>query len=141
MKSTHAKAAAMIRKELKTNGINATVRSKSYAGGSSITVSVNQDITPAAKREIEFYCGQFEQGHFDGMTDCYEYSNCRDDLPQVKFVFVNVNYSDEMKAAARAFIDGINGIDEYEKDRYVTQALYSNWGDFWSDHKPRVKAA
>ena len=36
---------------------------------------------------VESLVNQFEAGHFDGMTDCYEYSNRRDDIPQVGYLF------------------------------------------------------
>ncbi len=139
--SNHAQVAKLIRAELKKNGIKATVRSKSYSGGSSVTVNVQQDVMPATLKEIEAFCGQFEQGHFDGMTDCYEYSNRRTDIPQIKFVFVNVSYSDEIKQAARDYINEISGIDEWERDRYSWMALNGSWGNFWSARKPRVRAA
>jgi len=141
MKSTHAQAAAMIRKQLKTNGINAKVRSDSYAGGNSVNVNIKQDLLPAAVKEIKAYCNEFQQGHFNGMEDIYEYSNRNSDLPQVKFVFVNVEYSDEIKAEARAYIENINGIDDCEVDRYTWMALNGSWGDFWTSRKPRVRAA
>ncbi len=89
-KSSQAAAAAMIRKELKKHGIKATVRSSSFAGGTSVDVTVS-NLAPWVRREVEAFVGQFEYGHFDGMYDIYEYSNCRDDIPQVKFVFVNFN--------------------------------------------------
>lgn len=138
-KSTHATAAQAIRKELKKHGINASVRSDSYSMGSSVRVRIQQDITPAAKKEIEAFCNQFQYGHFDGMTDCYEYSNRNDSLPQVKFVFVEVDYSDEIKQAAKDYISRISGIEEYERDRYSWMALNGSWGNFWSSRKPRVR--
>ena len=55
---------------------------------------------PATAALFREFTGQFEYGHFDGMTDMYEYSNSRDDIPQVKFIFVENSYSDETKQAA-----------------------------------------
>lgn len=77
----HAAAAKMIRTELKKHGIKATVRAKAYAGGESITVTVNNEL-PATYKAIKAYCSRFQYGHFDGMQDLYEYSNHSDDLPQ-----------------------------------------------------------
>ena len=142
MKTEAAQAAAIIRKELKSNGITAKVKSSNYSGGSSIDVTVYQDITPAALDEIKSYCDGFQYGDFDGMTDSYNYRSNRDDRPTARFVFVSVNYSDEIKAAARAYIDNIDGFnDDYEKQRYTSMALGGSWGDFWTTRKPRIKIA
>lgn len=138
--SEHAAAAKLIRAELKKNGIKATVRASSASMTSSVNVTIEQDLLPAAVKEIEAYCGQYQYGHFDGMTDCYEYSN-RQDLPQVKFVFVTVAYSDELKAEVAAYVAEIGGIDEWEQDRYRGLVIHGSWGDFWSSKKPRVNAA
>lgn len=144
MKSAHAQAAAMIRKQLKANGIKARVRSESYSMGSSIRVKVLQDLVPAALEEVKAYCNQFQYGHFDGMVDMYENSNSRDDIPQVKYVFVEIEYSEELKQAVKDYISEIGGIEEHERWRYEN-LVYSgnrNWsGDFWANYKPRLRAA
>ena len=136
--SDHAAAAKRIRAELKKHGIKAKVRAHTASMTSSVDVTIYQDLTPAAFKEIQSFCDQFESGHFDGMTDCYEYSNSREDLPQVKFIFVSVVYSDDIKAKAKAYIANINGIDDYERDRYEWMALNGSWGDFWADNKPKI---
>ena len=84
----HAKAAKMIRQELKKHGIKATVKSESYSMGSSINIRIMQDLLPAAIKQIKEFADQFQQGHFNGMEDIYEYSNSRDDLP-----FISSEYS------------------------------------------------
>jgi len=141
MRTESAKAASIIRKELKANGLNVTVKSKNYSGGNSIDVTIHKDLTPAGVKEVTAYCDQFEMGHFDGMRDLYEYSNTRNDIPQVKFVFVHVDYSDEIHQASRDYIDEINGIEENQKDRYYWMALNGSWGDFWKTQKPRIRVA
>ena len=92
MKSTQAKAAAEIRKYLKEKGIPAKVTSQSASMTSSVRIKVS-DLHPDIFEEIEQHCMQYQYGHFDGMQDLYEYSNARNDIPQVKFVFVNNFYS------------------------------------------------
>ena len=129
-KSNHAAAAQMIRAELKKNGIRATVKSRVYSGGSSVDVKIQQDVCPATRKQVEAFANRFQYGHFDGMTDSYEYSNRDESLPQVRFVFVTVDYSDEIIEAAKAyagdaFWPAINGV----------------WGAFWRQHKPRVRLA
>jgi len=84
--STHAQAAKMIRTELKKRGIKARV----IASSASMTSSVDVYVCNQPKEvfeEIESFANKFQYGHFDGMTDCYEYSNTDENLPQVKFVF------------------------------------------------------
>ena len=102
-KSAHAAAAAMIRKEMKKNGIKGSVRSSSYSGGSSITVRVN-DLTPWTLEALTRFVSGFQYGHFDGMYDIYEYSNNRDDIPQVRFTFVECSYSDELRQKAYDYL-------------------------------------
>ena len=132
--SNHASAAKMIRKHLKELGIKATVRASSGSMTSSVNVDV-EEVLPATFTLIKEFCAQFEMGHFDGMTDMYEYSNIDDDRPQVKFVFVHHVYTDETKQAATDYIDAINGIEYNEKDRYVSMALNGSWGDFYESRE------
>jgi len=105
MLSNHAAAAKAIRSKLKEHGIKAKVRASSASMTSSVNITIFQDLSPAALDEVKSFCNQFQSGHFDGMTDCYEYSNSRDDTPQVKFVFISVEYSDEIKAKAKDYVD------------------------------------
>lgn len=82
-------AAQEIRTRLKAAGIKATVRSSNFAGGDSVDISLTDATTVEKARAI---AGAFQCGHFDGMTDSYEYSNKRDDVPaQVMFVNVQVD--------------------------------------------------
>ena len=97
--SEHAHAAKLIRQELKKNGIPAQVKSEIYTGGSSVRIELESPLLSTYKK-VEEFCNQFQEGHFNGMEDIYEYSNSNPDLPQVKFVFVNINHSDERRQAA-----------------------------------------
>lgn len=101
--STHAAAAKMIRQHLKSIGVPGKVTSSSYSGGNSVNVNVG-DVTPAVRKHLESFVDQFQYGHFDGMNDIYEYSNDRDDIPQVKYTFLTVYYSDELEQKAYEFI-------------------------------------
>ena len=88
MTSSHAGAAKLIRQELKALGIPARVTSKTYAGGCSIRVSmIDQPVT--IREQVIKLCDKYEYGTFDGMTDCYNIDNRRDDIPQVKYLFVD----------------------------------------------------
>lgn len=98
-----ALASARIRKEIKALKVKAKVRSENYSGGSSINVRV-ADQSPEVVAAIEAICAKYKRGHFDGMTDSYEYSNCNDDIPQVSYVFVNVDFSDDLYQSAYNFL-------------------------------------
>lgn len=82
----HALAAKAIRKELKEKipGVKFQVRSQQFSMGNSVDVYWNGE--GSTSEEISGVISKFQEGHFDGMTDYYEMSNRRDDLPQVKFV-------------------------------------------------------
>jgi glyceraldehyde-3-phosphate dehydrogenase/erythrose-4-phosphate dehydrogenase len=86
----HALAAKAIRKELKEKipGVKFRVRSESFSMGNAVDVYWNGEGTDEA--EISEVISKYQEGHFDGMTDTYEMSNCRDDIPQVKFVHLNL---------------------------------------------------
>ena len=85
----HALAAKAIRAEIKPLLTNkARVKSSSFSGGTSIDVFLSNESEEVVEK-VKDLCEKYEYGHFDGMTDCYEYSNTRDDLPQVKYLFVS----------------------------------------------------
>lgn len=87
-------AAKEIRARLKQAGIIASVKSQNYSGGNSVNVSLT-DATPATVKTAQSIARAFQSGSFDGMTDCYNYDNSRDDLPaQAKYVFVNNHLTD-----------------------------------------------
>lgn len=159
--SQHAAAAKAIRAELKKNGIKASVRASSASMTSAVRVELIDEL-PATVEQIDAFASQFQYGHFDGMTDCYEYSNSRDDIPQVKHVFVNVSFSDEIRQAAwdyaRATYAELADAPESRHEAHTVR-ICDMWGDmflnqilhgrenicggrtFWTDHKPRVSAA
>ena len=141
MKTQAAQAAAMIRAELKKNGIKAQVKSRNFSMGDAVDVRLLADYCPATVAKITEFCGRFQYGHFDGMTDMYEYSNRNDAIPQAKFVHVETRYSDELRAAARDYVANIRGIQEYEIEHYVWLAIGGRFGDFWRTRKPRVRVA
>ena len=158
--SEHAKAAKIIRQELKANGIKGSVTSSTYAGGTSIRVSV-ENLAPWILERIERFTDKFEYGHFDGMTDCYEYSNSRDDVPQVKYLFVTCTFSDELRQQAYDYLRANWGGYENHPESYdearslmgaghwvsdeVWQVLNGSWDatcselKFWK--KPHVRLA
>ena len=160
--STHAAAAKAIRTELKKYGIKARVTCSTYSMGDSVDVHLENE-PPWTMDAIKSFASRYQYGHFDGMIDCYEYSNRRDDIPQVMFVFVRNDFSDDMHQKAYTYL--LNTVGAYSgflpkyKDiqnlvgssgrisEEVHQVLTGAWDArctkgctlFW--HKPRVKIA
>ena len=98
--SPQAQVAKIVKKHLTGLGIKCRASSDSFSMGNSVTVDIQQDVSPSTAKMIKEYCGQFQYGHFDGMQDMYEYSNSRSDIPQTKYIHANISYSDELKQKA-----------------------------------------
>jgi len=108
-KSSHAAAAQQIREKLKAAfpEVKFSVTSDSYSGGNSVHVEWKDGPTTSMVEDIS---GAYQYGSFDGMTDMYNNTNDRDDIPQVKYV----QERREMSAETREFI---------------TNQLTAMWGD------------
>jgi hypothetical protein len=68
---------------------------------------------------VEEITSKYKCGRFDGMTDSYEYTNRRTDVPQVDYVFLNREISEEIYAAKYAEYKnyysawkGLTGLDD-----------------------------
>ena len=90
-----ALCAKEIRKILKENfpTTKFRVRSSNFSMGDSVDVSWTDGPT---NKKVNELIGHFQYGHFDGMTDMYEYSNSREDIPQTKFLSCDRNLSEEI---------------------------------------------
>ncbi len=103
MKNTVAKTAAAIRADLKAIGIKASVQSKNYSGGDSVTVNLPDDMHKDDVSKIREMLSKYEAGSFDGMTDLYTYDNTRGELA-TKYLFINAEISDETAQTAWAIL-------------------------------------
>jgi hypothetical protein len=90
--SSQAQTAKMIRAKLKAAypQIPFRVTSTSFAGGNAVDIEWTDGPTTKA---VDAIAGDHEYGRFDGMIDLYEYDNCRDDIPQAKYVQTRRNTS------------------------------------------------
>jgi hypothetical protein len=61
-------------------------KSKSYSGGNSVNIS--WEMGPTTK-QVERYANKYQQGDFDGMTDCYNYRRDHRTQYSAKYVFCN----------------------------------------------------
>jgi hypothetical protein len=136
--STQAQAAAAIRKELKAAfpTVKFSVTSESFSGGDAVRIDWTDGPT---SESVDKIVRKYQYGHFDGMTDYYECSNRRDDLPaQVKYVSTQREYSRDVRIEAVAEVntrfgwdipvdsDGwISGERDYGKCRQVWQLIAS----------------
>lgn len=101
--STAAKAAKAIREELKTTfpGQKFSVLSSNYSMGNSVDISWTDGVTV---KQVEEITRKYQQGHFNGMEDIYEYSNTNENIPQAKYVMCQR----EMSADVRETLKGIH---------------------------------
>ena len=84
--SRAALCSAHIKKTVKDRfGVVVRAKSSNFSGGNSVHVEVPRDVSESVFQQIESLVGEYQYGSFDGMTDSYEYSNNRDDIPQVKY--------------------------------------------------------
>jgi len=102
-KSSQAQVAAICKKYLKSLGVKCTAKSDSFSMGDSVSVSV-EDQPPELMEKIEKELNQYQYGHFDGMSDMYEYSNSRKDIPQTKYLSISNHYSSEIYQAGYSYI-------------------------------------
>ena len=122
-----AQTARAIRQDLKIKfpGINFRVRSENFAGGNSVDVDYDNFLPT---QEIEKVIKKYQYGHFDGMIDLYEYSNSRDDIPQVKYVMVDRHITSDVYAQTKTDLAQRWGIKNEDDE----QEWYSKSGE-WSN--------
>jgi hypothetical protein len=131
MKSTHAQAGSEIRKLLKQNfpTTKFKVTSESYSMGSSVRIEWTDGPTTS---QVDELVKQFQYGHFDGMQDIYEYSNSRDDIPQVKYVQTTRNLSEEFRWAiskAKGMYRKTGDLGSNEEVAIRREAQKIDWSD------------
>lgn len=125
-----AQAAKMIKSELKKAFPSVVFRvvSDNYSMGDAVRISWVDGVTTEQVNDI---ARKYQYGSFDGMTDSYEYTNNRDDIPQTKYVQLARNYSDhaigtlfeEIKYAYVGF-DTVTDIDESNRELFEQ---YGTW--------------
>ena len=125
------KSTAILKKYLREKyGINASIKSKFYSGGSSLNISY---IGGISQYVIEREINRLQYGRFDGMIDLYEYNNSAENgliidgykLEEFKYVFVSQDLSEFRKKIAFAFskkfrqyaeTHQLNTEEDYEKN-------------------------
>jgi hypothetical protein len=125
--STHAETAKAIRKDLNREFplITFRVTSKSYSGGNSVRVSWNNGPTSDAVKKV--IC-KYQYGHFNGMEDIYEYTNSRNDIPQVRHVFADREVSQDIKDKVFEYLQSTHAhFNEVKTMDESSQVLMNHW--------------
>lgn len=136
-KTESATAAYRIKEELKEKfpDTKFTTRSKVYSGGDSVDIEWTNGPTT---EQVEKYTSKYQEGHFDGMIDLYEYSNTNKDIPQAKYVFTRREVTDEWKIkaaqAAHELYGELNNLPKPETKEDLSRGFtfaqqYMNWHD------------
>lgn len=96
MKNTATICAKAVKKELKEKfpGIKFSVTSESFTGGDAVRVSWEDGPT---YDKVDILLTKYQYGHFNGMQDLYEFSNVRNDIPQVKYLSCNRYISEKTR--------------------------------------------
>jgi len=112
--------AQAIREELKIAfpTIKFSVRKDGY---SCVNIRWTDGPTQSAVNES---IGKYKMGNFDGMTDSYDYSNRRDDIPQVQYIFTHRERSEELAAAEWEITKECYGLDGGPQDWYHNFNMY-----------------
>jgi hypothetical protein len=127
-KTEAARCAAEIRKALKAKGIKASVKSNNYSMGDSVNVKIKEVINPKVMEQIKEEFAIYQYGNFNGMEDIYEYTNCIEQIPQTKYLFIEYDYgvSDEFVEKAKEIVAQrvSDTFDEYEIKREARSVLF-----------------
>lgn len=136
--SAHAAVAKLCRQYCKSIGVECRASSESYSMGNSVRVKIF-DQSPAIKQQLESEFAKYQYGHFDGMTDMYEYTNSRNDIPQTKYLFIENRYSPEMEQKAWEFMRvNCSGADEYPVNFKEVPSAAQVWNEWVSTQVYRL---
>lgn len=105
----HAKAAKEVRALLKANNIAGKVRASS-----SKLVIVLEDVSPWTYDAVVKGVSKYQYGSFNGMEDLYTNDNYNASIPQVRFIFVEATYNDDLKQKALDKICEVYEIPSYD---------------------------
>ena len=131
MKTESALTSKAIKSELKKAfpNVKFSVKSSNFAGGNSVDVSYDDAIL---RSKVKAITDKYQYGSFDGMNDIYNYDNKNESIPQVKYVSVSRNMSDETSAELlKEFQNTYKGaekltMNDYHQDSlgYVSNVVY-----------------
>lgn len=91
--SVQAQVAVKCRSVLKDMGIKHRVISRSFSGGSSVTIYVPWSTELSVCQDIHEFVRDYVMGRHCALTDRYIPDNIKDDIPQVKHIDVQRTHS------------------------------------------------
>jgi hypothetical protein len=126
----------LLKAKAKQLNLNVTGHSKNFSMGCSVTIKVLNG-SDEALNQLKEYSYQFEYGKFDGMTDMYEITNNRDDIPQTKYLFINddratvimQSYDQNIFRSEKKWLWFDNELRWYEWLKQIKQEYQTNWQD------------
>jgi len=132
IKTEAAKAAREIKSTLKKRfpETKFRVNSENFAGGNAVNIHYKGTRQGPKPKEVEAIARKHQFGHFDGMTDSYNYSNWNDEIPQAKYVHVSVDTKELREEMKEEFMKryGLKTFEDKEaRERlgmWADQALY-----------------
>lgn len=126
MKTIAAQTSKVIKQELKKAfpEVKFSVKSDNYSGGNSVNIEY-WDAMPL--KEVEEIVSKYQQGHFNGMEDIYEYSNTNKNIPQAKFVFTKRNIS---TIAAKKIVSAIEKHYGINIEVNYTEGQFGHYREF-----------
>lgn len=110
-----------------------------------------KDQSPEVVAQVRSVTAKYKYGNFDSMTDSFEYSNVRKDIPQARHIFVENEISGELKEKIfQALKSEYSDLDQFETvpedaGRIHLDCFYndnlsaiihraSHSADFWQEH-------
>jgi hypothetical protein len=119
MKSEQAQVASIMKKFVKSMGLEVSTKSSSYSGGDSVRVKV-KNANPAQIAAIETESWRYKMGSFNGMEDIYEYHKTEAGIPTTKYIFVDFDWDQDCYQAAYSYardhIEGGENLPELYSD-------------------------
>jgi len=94
--------------------IKFSVRYQSYSGGDSVDINY---LNAVPVEEIEKIAYKYQDGHFNGMEDIYEYSKNPLNLNRAKYVFVHRDIDEDKRLEAKKEIAKSYGIVDIENEK------------------------
>lgn len=103
--TTAAYVAKIIRAELKATfpTTKFSVTSETYTGGNSINIRYAKGSTAPDVEVVQRIVDKFKAGHFDGMTDSYEFTN-NTKAPTVMYIFASTYYPAPVREAVDNYL-------------------------------------
>ena len=85
------------------------------------------------EKEVNIIAKKYQYGSFDWMTDMYEYTNSRDDIPQAKYVFCRREMSDTTRENIKKWVDALWDITFYNDWRDLVYCIFNKYSiPVWS---------